>query len=214
MSTCGYSCQYVGRQWVPDAHCPEHSWAAKPAAPPNDPLTKEAEASVRLDGDTHCVDDAPQSDQPAPDDLPNRVRDDIAAWAEATHESGDQVTLEGFAEWLRHSWHWSGPALEKPTSQPSAAGADARKLTEKIFNLFQEEELCSCPSCRAEDGPTLAALLESFRRSVTQRDSVEFAISCLESSQEGIAENESKGWKANYDRLTYAIETLRRYIRD
>ena len=60
MSTCGYSCQHVGRQWVPDAHCPEHSWAAKPAAPPNDPLTKEAEASVRLDGDTHCVDDAPQ----------------------------------------------------------------------------------------------------------------------------------------------------------
>ena len=66
---------------------------------------------------------APQSDQPAPDDLPNRVRDDIAAWAEATHESGDQVTLEGFAEWLRHSWHWSGPALEKPTSQPSAIRA-------------------------------------------------------------------------------------------
>ena len=35
-----------------------------PASPQSDPLTKEAEASVRLDGDTHCVDDAPQSDQP------------------------------------------------------------------------------------------------------------------------------------------------------
>ena len=135
---------------------------------------------------------APAS-QPAPDDLPNRVRDDIAAWAEATHESGDQVTLEGFAEWLRHSWHWSGPALEKPTSQPSAAGADARELIEirVAFERLQnnpdsggcdcpcnDEDCCEkvdewCPHCIATAGlkhvASLAALLESFRAATLEQ---------------------------------------------
>lgn len=50
-----------------------------------------------------------------------------------------------------------------------SSGADARELTEKIFNLFQEEELCPCLSCRAEDGPRLPTLLESFRAETLAR---------------------------------------------
>ena len=61
---------------------------------------------------------------------------------------------------------WQTNSLEKfptPALDTPPSSADARELAEKIFNLFQEEELCPCLSCRAEDGPTLAALLESFR---------------------------------------------------
>ena len=179
-----------------------------PASPQSDPLTKEAEASVRLDGDTHCVDDAPPSDQPeqgrpldelneliaiadrdgtldirpglkriaaklaapasqpAPDDLPNRVRDDIAAWAEATHESGDQVTLEGFAEWLRHSWHWSGPALEKPTSQQVAPAPEGLREAASKFAARVRER---CPEWFEERDTDFSEADHALRATLAQR---------------------------------------------
>ena len=50
------------------------------------------------------------------------------------------------------------------SDQPLADAMDSNKLAEKIFNLFPRGRTVPDDlSCRAEDGPTLAALLESFR---------------------------------------------------
>ena len=108
----------------------------------------------------------PQSDQPAPDDLPNRVRDDIAAWAEATHESGDQVTLEGFAEWLRHSWHWSGPALEKPTSQQVAPAPEGLREAASKFAARVRER---CPEWFEESDTDFSEADHALRATLAQR---------------------------------------------
>ena len=144
MSTCGYSCQHVGRQWVPDAHCPEHSWAAKPAAPPNDPLTKEAEASVRLDGDTHCVDDAPQSDQPEQ----GRPLDELNELIAIADRDG---TLDIRPGLKRIAAKLSAPAVQPPSDR-------ARELAIELGN-----HRCGKPDCWLEVNnlECLVAIIES-----------------------------------------------------
>ena len=79
---------------VPNSFRKEAMAESAPAAPQSDPLTKEAEASVRLDGDTHCVEDVLQSDQPAQGEptATQKMRDRPVTHAEALYAASRLIT--------------------------------------------------------------------------------------------------------------------------
>ena len=140
--------------------CAKHAEPRPPAAPQSDPLTKEAEASVRLDGDTHCVDDAPPSDQPEQ----GRPLDELNELIAIADRDGTLDIRPGLkriaAKLAAPASQPSAPAQKPhldgitPEFQPSPASVDAREWAERIMVRWLEGNITL---------ESLAALLESFR---------------------------------------------------
>ena len=137
-----------------------------PAAPQSDPLTKEAEASVRLDGDTHCVDDTPPSDQPEQ----GRPLDELNELIAIADRDGTLDIRPGLkriaAKLAAPASQPSAPAQKPhldgitPEFQPSPASVDAREWAERIMVRWLEGNITL---------ESLAALLESFRAATLEQ---------------------------------------------
>ena len=108
-----------------------------PAAPQSDPLTKEAEASVRLDGDTHCVDDAPPSDQPEQ----GRPLDELNELIAIADRDG---TLDIRPGLKRIAAKLSAPASQQVAPAPEglreAASKFAARVRERCPEWFEESD--------------------------------------------------------------------------